>query len=211
MARAFLSLLTLAIILPSAIFAQVPNDSETPNDIGMAYLMGIGVEKDYKKAMEQFMISAKDGNEFAQANIGLMYWDGKGVKQNYKKAAEWLSKSAIQGNASAQTSLGVLYDQGKGVELNHKEAVRLYRLAADQGYAIAQRNLGFSFKNGTGVNVDLTYSLMWFFIANTDELEESGGISLNQAKKLIESLNEEEIKKAGQMASDCFAKKFKGC
>ena len=69
-------ILILLIILPSLIFAQIPDDLETPNDIGMVHLLGIGVEKDYKKAMEWFMISAKDGNEFAQANIGLMYSDG---------------------------------------------------------------------------------------------------------------------------------------
>ena len=204
-------ILILLIIFPSLIFAQIPDDLETPNDIGMAHLLGIGVEKDYKKAMEWFMISAKDGNEFAQANIGLMYSDGKGVKQDYKKAAEWFSKSAIQGNASAQTSLGYLYDHGKGVELNYKEAVRLYRLAADQGYPVAQRNLGFAYKNGTGVNADLTYALMWFFIANTDDLEQSEGIALKEAKKLIKTLNEEEINKAAQMVSECFAKIFKGC
>lgn len=201
----------LVLNLSPIIFAQIPDDLETPNDIGMAYLLGIGVEKDYKKAMEQFMISAKDGNEFAQANIGLMYSKGKGVKQDYKSAAEWLNKSAIQGNASAQTSLGYLYDHGEGVDLNHEEAVRLYRLAVDQGYPIAQRNLGFAYKNGTGVNVDLPYAFMWFFIANTDDLEKSEGISLNQAKKLIKTLNEEEISEAVQMVSNCIAKNFKAC
>ena len=52
---------------------------------------------------------------------------------------------------------------------------------------------------------------MWFFIANTDDLEKSEGISLNQAKKLIKTLNEEELSEAAQMASDCIAKNFKAC
>ena len=148
----------------------------------MAYLLGIGVEKDYKKAMQQFMISAKDGNEFAQANIGLMYSKGKGVKQDYKSAAEWLNKSAIQGNASAQTSLGYLYDHGEGVDLNHEEAVRLYRLAVDQGYPIAQRNLGFAYKNGTDVAkqdtfIDTSDTVLTEFTGLTTTVESANGSS----------------------------------
>jgi hypothetical protein len=34
----------LVLNLSPIIFAQIPDDLETPNDIGMAYLLGIGVE-----------------------------------------------------------------------------------------------------------------------------------------------------------------------
>ena len=191
--------------------SEIPEDLASPNDRGMAYLKGIGVEIDYKEAMRLFRISAAEGNQYAQANIGLMYSDGLGVEQDYKMSAKWLKKSAIQGNASAQTSLGYLYDYGKGVKQDYTEAVSLYRLAANQGYAIAQRNLGFAYKDGNGVKKDPVYSLMWFFLAGTDEHEIAKGISLKEQEGLMKILGQEEIKKAVEMTTNCFKKSFIDC
>jgi len=211
MNRLFIIFSFLFLLSLSEVSSEIPKDLVSPNDRGMAYLKGIGVEIDYKEAMRLFKISAETGNQYAQANIGLMYSEGLGVKQDFKMSAKWLRKSAIQGNASAQTSLGYLYDKGQGVKKDHAEAIRLYRLAANQGYAIAQRNLGFSYKEGKGVEKDPTYSLMWFFLAGTDEYEKSQGISFKEQENIMKNLEQEEIKKAIDMTTECFEKSFIDC
>ena len=63
----------------SEVSSEIPKDLVSPNDRGMAYLKGIGVEIDYKEAMRLFKISAETGNQYAQANIGLMYCVGDQV------------------------------------------------------------------------------------------------------------------------------------
>ena len=211
MKRLFIIFSFLFLLSLSEVSSEIPKDLVSPNDRGMAYLKGIGVEIDYKEAMRLFKISAETGNQYAQANIGLMYSEGLGVKQDFKMSAKWLKKSAIQGNASAQTSLGYLYDKGQGVKKDHAEAIRLYRLAANQGYAIAQRNLGFSYKEGKGVEKDPTYSLMWFFLAGTDEYEKSQSISFKEQENIMKNLEQEEIKKAIDMTTECFEKSFIDC
>ena len=42
------------------------------NDQAMMYLLGQGVEEDPIEALRLFTISAKQGNQYAQANLGLM-------------------------------------------------------------------------------------------------------------------------------------------
>ncbi|MBQ9573826.1 MAG: sel1 repeat family protein, partial [Synergistaceae bacterium] len=62
------------------------------------YMSGLGVEKDYTKAMEWYKKSALNGNITAQHNIGYMYENGLGVEKDPVKAQEWYSKSNTHNN-----------------------------------------------------------------------------------------------------------------
>ena len=100
-----------SIALPSANIAQQGRNSDishllaradagdtaAQNLVGIHYLHGIGVRRDYPTAAKWFRRSAAGRNRDAQANLGLLYMRGLGVSQDYASAAEWLLKAASAG------------------------------------------------------------------------------------------------------------------
>ena len=107
--------------------------------LGTMYRMGLGVEKDYAKAIEWYRKSAEQGDAFAQGNLGVMYRDGLGVEKDSAKAVGWFTKSAEQGDAYAQTNLGVFYVEGQVVEQNYVTAYAWWNIAATNGNQNAQK------------------------------------------------------------------------
>ncbi len=73
------------------------------------YYNGLGVERDYEKAIEWYSKAAEQGYSTAQNNLGNMYYNGLGVERDYEKAIEWYSKAAEQGNKRALNSLAWTY------------------------------------------------------------------------------------------------------
>ena len=60
------------------------------------YEHGQGVEKNAKRAVELFTLSANQGHAEAQCYLGIMYEKGKGVEKDTKRAVELLTLSADQ-------------------------------------------------------------------------------------------------------------------
>lgn len=83
-------------------------DLEAQNYLGVQYYLGLGVAKDYKKAVEWYEVAAKKGHADAQRNLGDMYLNGHGVNQDEFKAYVWYFASSQQGNESAKPRLDVL-------------------------------------------------------------------------------------------------------
>ena len=105
------------------------------------YLKGVGVEKNFEKALLLYKKSEKQGFIEAQYTIAAFYLIGKGVKQNDEQAIYWYKKAAEQGLIVAQYSLGVMYSVGRGVEKNSEKAVYWLKQAVEQGYLEAQKEL----------------------------------------------------------------------
>lgn len=59
------------------------------NKLGLLYMRGQVVTKDYRRAREYFDSAAKNGYAAAQANIGLMYLRGYGVPVDLEEAFAW--------------------------------------------------------------------------------------------------------------------------
>ena len=114
---------------------------------------------------------------------------------------------AEDGHARAQHHLGFMYAKGEGVPQDDKTAVKWYTLAAEQGYAGAQTNLGLMYYTGRGVLQDYVYAHMWLHIAATSGYKKASQFRDIAAKKLTSA----EIAKAEKLASECVAKKYKGC
>ena len=58
----------------------------------------LGVEQNYKKAIEWYRKSGYQGVAKAQCSLGDIYhYGGKGVRQDYKKAKEWFGKACDNG------------------------------------------------------------------------------------------------------------------
>lgn len=67
-----------------------------------------GLPKNYKKAVEYYIIAANKGNANAQCDLGTCYYLGQGVQKDYNKAKEWWNKAAAQGDVDAKTNLQLL-------------------------------------------------------------------------------------------------------
>ena len=147
--------------------------------------------KDYKTALNQLRLPAKQGDAEAQYHLGRMYGFGYGVVQDYVEAAKWyrkaaqqnhlramlalhllynvdkvykeFHKAAEQGNAEAQFHLGVMYDDGYGVVQDDVAAVKWFTKAAQQNHARAQYNLGLMYANlAAGVVQNYVAAVKWF-------------------------------------------------
>jgi TPR repeat protein len=190
--------LTLAILLGSLV-----TGCGADFDKGLAaYESG-----DFATALREWRPLAEQGNADAQFNLGVMYYKGRGVPKNYKTAVKWYTLAAEQGNASAQFYLGVMYRRGKGVPKNYKTALKWYTLAAEQGHAFAQFGLGIMYDHGQGVPQDPVYAHMWMQIA-----EASGYENASKNRNIVaKQMTATQIEKAQKLASECIAKKYKGC
>jgi len=144
--------------------AAEQDDANAQTTLGVIYMNGQGVPKDYSKALIWFRKAAllslfrkgpPDGMPIAQYNLGAMYARGLGVPQDYSEAFKWIHKAAKQGHATAQYDLGGMYSNGQGVPLDEAEAANWYRKAAKQGNALAQFALTLS-AQGQSVKQDDT-------------------------------------------------------
>ncbi|MEH6526735.1 MAG: hypothetical protein V7723_11740 [Sneathiella sp.] len=113
------------------------NDPAAMRNIGHIYRRGLGVDQDFKKAMNWYKRAATLGIDRAQANVGDMYLKGEGVPQDYEQAAQWFARAAQQGHVLSQYNLGLLLENGLGVEKNDELALGWYEEAAQAGYAPA--------------------------------------------------------------------------
>ena len=131
-------------------------------NLGLCYLYGNGITKDYTKAVEWFRKAAAQSDADAQNNLGYCYENGYGVTKDYTKAVEWYRKAAEQGQMNAQHNLGYCYDKGLGVTNNCNIAAKWYRKAAEQGHADAQYSLGDCYYYGRGIAHSYNKAVEWY-------------------------------------------------
>lgn len=130
-------------------------------NLGVAYRIGEGSEKNEEMAVHWLREAEKQGSEVAQFNLGIHYSQGIGVAQDYRQAVECYSKAAEQGHVDAANNLGAMYMHGLGVSQDYTQAMRWFLRAAERGHASAQYNMGLIFKNGWGVERDYDQAEKW--------------------------------------------------
>lgn len=138
---------------------------------GRAYDEGTFVEKDPKKALGHFKISAEKGCIPAHYYLGWYYEEGFAGRKNYKKAKDFYEIAALAGDAWSMLNLGRMYALGKGAKRDYTIAVEWYRKAAEINDALAMTNLAWCYEHGRGVEKDIeeAYSL---YLAASDLGEE---------------------------------------
>jgi hypothetical protein len=145
--------------------AQADDDKKIDELFGLGFKYSTSQsssQRDYKKAVDSYLVAANKGHAGAQNNLGIMYKNGNGVLRDYEQSVFWFRKAAEQGVAKSQYNLGVMYDNGQGVKQNHKEAAYWYRKASEKGYASAQNNLGVMYQLGQGVQQNYTQAAFWY-------------------------------------------------
>jgi TPR repeat protein len=90
--------------------------------LGIMYAMGLGVARDYAKAVEWLKKSAEQSNASAGNDLGTLYDQGRGVTEDPAEAARWFKKAAVLGHGAAQLNLALLYQSGRGVPQDSVQA-----------------------------------------------------------------------------------------
>lgn len=128
--------------LDTARAAAEKGDPQAEYFLARRYADGIGVPRDYVKAVAYLRQSADQGYAPAQTGLGSCYAHGTGVKQDYAEAVWWYRQATAQGDSLAEYSLGYAYADGKGVPKDVDTALKWWRKSAEQGQALAQNALG---------------------------------------------------------------------
>ena len=105
------------------------------NEMGRAYLNGIGVIPNAQEAAKWFEQAAAGGSVVAEYNLGLLYKAGLGGQPDYVRAVEHFERGANAKDAASMLALGDLYAGGQGLPLDKVQAHAWYSLAADYGAA----------------------------------------------------------------------------
>lgn len=76
--------------------------------LGLFYLFGIHIHRNYDKAAMWLGKSARQGNETAQYYYGVCYSNGLGVDQDLDEAIKWVRKSVRNGFTDGEIFLTML-------------------------------------------------------------------------------------------------------
>ena len=117
--------------------AAEQNDANSQAKLGALYDWGLGVQQDFKKAVELWEKSIENdkngGNPVVLFSLGECYRTGRGVSKNDNTAFSYYYKSAKLGYDEAQFKVGLFYIAGIGGEQNDKLGKYWINKAADQG------------------------------------------------------------------------------
>ena len=142
--------------------ATANGDVPAMTSIGILYIAGKGVPRDYVAARKWFLKAAAEGYQEAQYRLGWLYETGLGGGVDNSEALRWYLAAAGQGHVRAQCSLGHMYFLGHGAEQDFAESFRWYKAAADQGDAEAEAALGEMCDFGEGVRQDYQEAAKWY-------------------------------------------------
>ena len=109
------------------------------DNLGRYFFKGLGVDRDYAKALECYHKAAALKSGWAMEQIGWCHEKGLGVPVDEKEALKWYRKAAESGQTWSMGHVAVLYETGRGTEKNPAEAYRWYRKRRRQEPAIAGR------------------------------------------------------------------------
>lgn len=88
-------------------FVKAAEMGNSPSQVqmGVFYLKGYGVDKDYSLAKEWFEKAVEQKNDWAFHYLGNIYEQGLGVKQNLELASSYYYQAAINGNLNSKEYL----------------------------------------------------------------------------------------------------------
>ena len=136
--------------------------------LGLLYLTGKEVSKDYAQALIWLQKSADADDAVAQENLGWMYQNGFGVDKSYAKALALYQQSADKNNMLAENNLGMCYQNGWGTSQDYHVVLAWYQKAADQGNVAAEFSVGLVYSNGWGVPKNPAKGLTWLCKASDE-------------------------------------------
>lgn len=92
--------------------AAKSGDSSAMVELAVAYEKGLGVQRNYKTALDWYIKAAEAGNVDAMFEVACKYAIGTAGEQSAKKSFKWCMNAAEKGNSDAMLILGYAYAGG---------------------------------------------------------------------------------------------------
>ena len=128
-------LLDLEDLTESLRWTQKAADHGLPlalGDLGWRYMSGVGVKRDFPKALGLIRKAVEAGDEFAMCHLGEIYENGWGVKADDAEAVKWYRAAAERRYRGGWYHLALMLERGRGVARDEAEAEKLLEKAAAQ-------------------------------------------------------------------------------
>ncbi|MEA3288666.1 MAG: NifU family protein [Campylobacterota bacterium] len=121
--------------------AELKSDQAMAN-LGLMYLKGEGVEKDFIKAKEWFEKGSEFGNDSANYNLALMYQSAIGIEEDNDKAVFYFREAVKKNHQGANFRLGLLLLKDRTDEQLVREGFESMLNAAKTGHPMAMVQMG---------------------------------------------------------------------
>ena len=121
--------------------AQLKNDQAMAN-LGLMYLKGEGVDKDFFKAKEWFEKGSSYGNDSANYNLALMYQGAIGIPEDNEKAIFYFRQAVLKNHQGANFRLGLMLLKDRSDETLVREGFECMLNAAKSGHPMALAQMG---------------------------------------------------------------------
>lgn len=109
--------------------------------LGVMYLNGRGVEKDYEKSADAFEQGYRLGDPKCGNRLGRLYEQGRGRPKDLRKAHDLYLEASRKGLPEAFLYLGNMYSQNNGIGKDLQKSESYWIKAADLGNKDAVKNL----------------------------------------------------------------------
>lgn len=97
-------------------------DAEAACNLGMRYVNGRGVARDWAQGENWLRRAAQGGHVPAQNNLGMLLASERNPNADNGEALMWVSKAANAGYGPARAQLGMMYATGRGVPQDKRMA-----------------------------------------------------------------------------------------
>lgn len=137
------------------------DNAEAYENLGVAYLQGIGVVEDEMMGKAYIDTAAQMGRVQAQFYLALCYMNGWGCTVDSNIAILQLEKAAGQGYIRAMNTLGDIYESRH----EYKTAVKYYQQAVELGSLEGYCNMGWCYQEGLGVLLNSQKAFEYYKVA----------------------------------------------
>ena len=134
------------------------------NDLGVAYVLGIGVAKDPVTGADWIAKSAAQDSDVGLHNLGELYHVGLGVPKDDAKAVELFLRAGAK--SAPMTTLALMYCNGDGVAKDDATAAYLFAKGGEAGANFDAYEAGLMLGAGRGAPQNL--ELAWYFFSIAD-------------------------------------------
>ena len=149
-------------------------ESHALYDLSLCYECAIGIEQDYRKALEYCMKAANLDNDEACFHLGYVLYQKKLLSN--KDALSYAKKAVALNNKYAAAGVAMFYLSGDGVKQSYREGARWLDIGVERRDPTASKMLAYFYLQGYGVPKDINKSLDLF--KKADECGDKGAASI---------------------------------
>ncbi|RKO88751.1 hypothetical protein BDK51DRAFT_12061, partial [Blyttiomyces helicus] len=116
--------------------------------VALLYATGLGVPRDYARALLYMSFAAVGGDTVAEQTLGYWHLMGIGTPKNCEDAAWYLKRNSRFAAAKAHGMLGTMYWRGEGVAQNNDRARSWFQNGVKHKDPTSLNGLGMMMING---------------------------------------------------------------